>query len=110
MLRTWKAQHEENFEEELGWKPSEVAAPIGHVKLRSGKIVHGFAVQSHQSEAALLAMFRPGTFRLEWPPKSGFLIDCPEVDRIAFFTIDEARSKLAAAQLPFLDRLRAIAS
>ncbi len=98
------------FEEELGWNLPDAAACIGHVKLGSRKIVHGFAVQSYESEAVLLAKFQPGTFRLEWPPKSGCFIDCPEIDRIAFFTLDEARSKLAAAQLPFLDRLNAIAS
>ena len=98
------------FQEELGWSPPGVPVPIGYVKLGSGKIVHGFALQSLESEAALLAKFQPGTFRLEWPPNPGRFTDCPEVDRIEFFTLDKARSKLAAAQLPFLDRLTAIVS
>lgn len=98
------------FEEELGWSPSSVAASLGHVKLRSGKALHGFAMQSLESEAVLLAKFQPGTFSLEWPPNSGRLTDFPEIDRIDLFTLDESRSKLAAAQLPFLDRLRAIVS
>lgn len=98
------------FHEELGWSPQGAATPIGYVNFGSGKIVHGFALQSFESVAALLAKFQPGTFRLEWPPNSERFTDCPEVDRIEFFTLDEARSKLAAAQLPFLDRLNAIAS
>lgn len=96
------------FKEELGWNPFGNADPLGRVTLGSRKIVHGFAVQSWESEAALLARFQPGKFSLEWPPKSGRIIDFPEVDRIAFFTLEDARTKLAAAQFPFLDQLSEI--
>jgi predicted NUDIX family NTP pyrophosphohydrolase len=98
------------FEEELGWSSLGAAVPIGQVKLGSGKMVYGFALHSGESETVLMAKFQPGTFSLEWPPKSGCIIDCPEIDRIAFFPLHEARARLAAAQLPFLDRLRAIVS
>jgi predicted NUDIX family NTP pyrophosphohydrolase len=98
------------FKEELGWSPPGVTASLGHVKLRSGKIVHGFAAQSLESEAVLLEKFQPGTFSLEWPRNTGRLTDFPEIDRIGLFSLDEASSKLAAAQLPFLDRLCAVVS
>jgi predicted NUDIX family NTP pyrophosphohydrolase len=42
---------------------------------------------------------------LEWPPRSGRIRDFPEVDRAAFFTLDQARRKILPAQAPFLDRL-----
>jgi predicted NUDIX family NTP pyrophosphohydrolase len=96
------------FEVELGWRPPGITASLGHVKLRSGKIVHGFAIQSLESEAVILAKFQPGTFSLEWPPNSGRLTDFPEIDRIGLFSLDESRLRLASVHLPFLDRLCAV--
>lgn len=40
-----------------------------------------------------------------WPPRSGRTITVPEVDRVAWMTVDEARPRLVAAQEAFLDRL-----
>ena len=45
------------------------------------------------------------TFELEWPPRSGRRQEFPEVDRAAWFTLDDARTKILAAQAPLLDRL-----
>ena len=47
----------------------------------------------------------PGTFTLEWPPRSGRLAEFPEIDRAAWFEVDEARERIVAGQRPFLDRL-----
>jgi len=45
---------------------------------------------------------------VEWPPKSGPLIHVPEVDRAAWFTLDDARDKIIKGQGVFLDRLEQI--
>jgi predicted NUDIX family NTP pyrophosphohydrolase len=42
---------------------------------------------------------------MEWPPSSGQNAEFPEVDRVGFFTLDEAKSRINLAQAPFLDRL-----
>ena len=47
----------------------------------------------------------PGLFTLEWPPRSGRIAEFPEIDRVAWMTIEEARTKLVKGQRPFLDRL-----
>ena len=47
----------------------------------------------------------PGTFDLEWPKGSGQIQQFPELDRVAWFGVDEAAQKLVAAQREFLDRL-----
>ena len=47
------------------------------------------------------------TFDLEWPPRSGVIQAFPEIDRVEWFELDEARRRLKAAQVPFLDRLEA---
>jgi predicted NUDIX family NTP pyrophosphohydrolase len=55
----------------------------------------------------LLNDFKPisNTFEMEWPPRSGNMQRFPEVDRADFFSIEEARQKINAAQRTFLDRL-----
>lgn len=93
------------FAEELG-----VAAPdgpvldLGVVRQSGGKEVHVFAVEGDVDVNAVV----PGTFALEWPPRSGRFVDVPEMDRVAWLTVDEARPLLVSAQRAFLDRLRAV--
>ena len=55
------------FEEEVGWRPAGDLMPLGEVKLRSGKRVIAFAVQSDEPPEVLLARFAPGLFTMEWP-------------------------------------------
>ncbi|TNF23413.1 MAG: NUDIX domain-containing protein [Deltaproteobacteria bacterium] len=85
----------------------EVAGPLvalGEVRLKSRKIVHGYA-----AEGGVPPGFAPrsNTFRLEWPPRSGRFADFPEVDRAEMFDVEAARRKLNPAQAPFVDRLLA---
>jgi predicted NUDIX family NTP pyrophosphohydrolase len=47
------------------------------------------------------------TFELEWPPGSGRTQAFPEIDRVAWFELPEARRIIKPAQAPFLDRLEA---
>lgn len=90
------------FAEELGQPPP--AAPfidLGSVQQRGGKVVTVFAVAGDLDIAAA----QSNTFQLEWPPHSGQLCEFPEVDRVGWFTVARARTKLLAGQRPFLDRL-----
>jgi predicted NUDIX family NTP pyrophosphohydrolase len=75
--------------------------PLGSVKLKSGKVVHAWAVEGECDVAAV----KSNTFPLQWPPKSGKWISVPEVDEAGWFGIQEAREKLNPAQGAFLDRL-----
>ena len=93
------------FAEELGWAPEGELTPLGEATLISGKRVTGFALRVADLEESLLAQFVPGVFIMEWPPRSGKMAEFPEIDRIAFFSLDEAREKINAAQAVFLDRL-----
>jgi predicted NUDIX family NTP pyrophosphohydrolase len=45
------------------------------------------------------------SFEMEWPPRSGTMQSFPEVDRAAWFSLSEARTKLLKGQQPFLERL-----
>lgn len=51
------------------------------------------------------ATARSNTFELEWPPGSGRRQSFPELDRVAWFGIPEARGKLVVGLRPVLDLL-----
>lgn len=93
------------FAEELGWSPVGPLHPLGDVRMKSGKRVVAFALHDHDPEQQQLGRFQPGTFLVEWPPRSGRRQEFPEIDRIAFFTLAEARDRIIPAQAAFLDRL-----
>lgn len=92
------------FEEETGIRLEGEPAPLGEVRQAGGKTVIGFALEGDLDAAAIRSI----TFELEWPPRSGRRQSYPEIDRAAWFTLDEAREKLNAAQAAFLDRLAAL--
>lgn len=90
------------FREETGREPP--AGPwldLGEVVQPGGKRVAGFAAEGDFDPSALAS----SPFEMEWPPRSGLRASFPEVDRVAWFTIDEARHRILAGQAPFLDRL-----
>ncbi|MEA5358096.1 NUDIX domain-containing protein [Amycolatopsis sp., V23-08] len=92
------------FEEELGLPaPEGDYVPLGEIKQSGGKVVTAWAVEADLDPAAVV----PGTFSMEWPPRSGKQQEFPELDRVEWFGLDAAREKLLKGQLPFLDRLTA---
>lgn len=90
------------FREELG-KDAPDGPRIDFAPLRqpSGKIITAFAVLS---DLDLEGTFS-NTFELEWPKGSGNIKEYPEIDRVAWFSVAEAQSKLLKGQRPLLDRL-----
>jgi predicted NUDIX family NTP pyrophosphohydrolase len=75
--------------------------PLGHVVQRGGKVVHAWAVEGDMDPAQAWS----NTFRMEWPPHSGIHIEVPEVDRVAWFTPEEARQAVNPAQAALVDLL-----
>jgi predicted NUDIX family NTP pyrophosphohydrolase len=97
----WEAARRE-FREELGLPPPDgEALPLGEVRQKNGKVVTAWAVEADLDPATI----DPGTFRMEWPPKSGQMREFPEVDRVEWFGLDRARALIVTAQAAFLDRL-----
>ncbi|MHC3474604.1 NUDIX domain-containing protein [Streptomyces sp. 7R007] len=97
----WEAARRE-FREELGLEPpGGEAVALGEVRQTNGKTVTAWAVEADLDPATI----SPGTFRMEWPPKSGRLREFPELDRVAWFGLDRAREVIVTAQAAFLDRL-----
>src|SRR3954465_4429785 len=91
------------FEEELGTAvPAHAFLPLGELRTTSSKVLTVWAAEGDLDAGTCVS----NTFELEWPPRSGRVQEFPEIDRAAWFGLDEARSKLVAGQVPFLDRLR----
>jgi predicted NUDIX family NTP pyrophosphohydrolase len=89
------------FREETGANVAGPAAALGHVRMKSGKLVHAWAVEGDFDTDRL----QSNTFELEWPRASGIRRSFPEVDRAEWFELEEARRKILPAQAPFLDAL-----
>ncbi len=90
------------FEEELGSPvPTGDWTPLGQLKVTSAKLLTVWAVEGDLDATACVS----NTFELEWPPRSGRMQEFPEIDRAAWFGVEEARAKLLKGQVPFLDRL-----
>ena len=92
------------FEEEIGSPvPAEEFLALGEVRQSGGKVLTVWAAEGDLDAAAA----RSNTFSLEWPPRSGRIEEFPEIDRAAWVTVDEARTKLVRGQVPLLDQLLA---
>ena len=90
------------FEEETG-HPAPLGGEIelGEVRKKSGKIVTAWAVEGDLDPETC----RSNTFPMEWPPRSGTMIEVPEIDRVAWLSPAAARAKLMDSEQPYLDRL-----
>jgi predicted NUDIX family NTP pyrophosphohydrolase len=92
------------FAEETGFPLEGRPVPLEPVRQRSGKLVHAWAVEGDCDASAV----RSNLFAMEWPPRSGRMAQFPEVDRAAWFALDEARRRILPAQEPLLDQLGAL--
>lgn len=92
--------------EELGVEIAGEFVALTPVRQAGGKTVHAWAVRAEFDPARLASQ----TFEMEWPPRSGRRQTFPEVDRAAWFTIDEAKRKILKGQVGLLDELEARAN
>ena len=92
------------FAEETG-HPLDVShdalIPLGEIVQKGGKTVVAWAVEGDLDPAAA----QSNTFALEWPPRSGQMIDVPEIDRVAWCDPEGARYLVKPTQIPLLERL-----
>lgn len=82
------------FEEETGIKPDGPFLPLAPVKLKSGKVVYGWAWRGDFDPAKMVS----NEIEIEWPPRSGKKISIPEVDKGEWFWVDDALEKINPAQ------------
>lgn len=90
------------FEEELGTAaPRGPARDLGEVRQKAGKVVRAFALEGDLDVDAITS----NTVQVQWPPRSGRLIEIPEIDRAQWFGLVEAGKKINPAQAKLLERL-----
>jgi predicted NUDIX family NTP pyrophosphohydrolase len=90
------------FEEETGHPaPDAASIDIGEITQKGGKVVVAWALEGDLDPASA----HSNTFPFQWPPNSGLYITIPEIDRVEWFSPDEARTRIKDTQAPFIDRL-----
>jgi len=89
------------FREETGFEPAGEMIPLEPLRQPGGKLVHAWAMEGDFDPEQL----RSNTFSMEWPRGSGQQREFPEVDRGAWFTVEEAARKILPGQAPFLAQL-----
>jgi predicted NUDIX family NTP pyrophosphohydrolase len=87
--------------EETGLEPPGPFLPLRPIRQAGGKEVRAWAADTDCDPATL----RSNHFRVEWPPRSGRWQSFPELDRIAWLTLPEARDKIVRGQAALLDQL-----
>jgi len=90
------------FCEETGFTINGNFVALTPVKQSGGKRVYAWAVEGNCDAAAI----KSNTFSMEWPARSGKRSEFPEVDRAAWFTLDQAKQKILKGQLSLLEELR----
>jgi predicted NUDIX family NTP pyrophosphohydrolase len=94
------------FKEETGIDIEGKFTPLNSVKLKSGKHVHAWAVEGDVDETKVVS----NTFEIEWPPKSGKQKTFPEIDKAAWFNLQEAKEKINPSQIALLEQMAVIES
>ena len=91
------------FTEETNLNAAGAFIPLAPVKQKSGKVVHAWAFEADLR----LDSFVSNTFEMDWPPRSGRRRSFPEIDRIAYFSMPVAMTKIVPYQQPLLVELQA---
>ena len=89
------------FTEETGFTPVPPFLPLGSIIQRSGKTVHAWAFEGDCEPAEMVSIMT----ETEWPPRSHRMIPIPELDRVAFFKVNDARRTINVRQAELVDRL-----
>ena len=95
------------FQEETGRSVESCAGggdliPLGTVRQKGGKLVHGWAFEGDWSDGEPV---RSNMFEMEWPPRSGRRQRFPEVDQGEFVPLEEVERRINEAQSTFIERL-----
>jgi predicted NUDIX family NTP pyrophosphohydrolase len=95
------------FTEETGVQPAKPSfielPPARHA---GGKVIRAWAFEGEADPATIVS----NTFSMEWPPRSRHQQTFPEVDRAAWFSIEEATQRILRGQIPLLVELQRLLS
>lgn len=89
------------FHEETGLSLSGHFTELKPNKQPGGKTVYAWAIETDLNPDDV----KSNTFALEWPPRTGKIIEVPEIDKAAWIPLSEAYRKIHKGQMPILDQL-----
>lgn len=89
------------FEEETGHRLSGSFIELTPIVQSGGKQVYAWAVEGDLQ----LDDFVSNTFEMEWPPRSGKMETFPELDRVGWYALEEAKNKILKGQRKLIDQL-----
>ncbi|MES2827224.1 MAG: NUDIX domain-containing protein [Bacteroidota bacterium] len=87
------------FEEETGLKPHGDFIELKPILQKGGKQVFCWAVEGNFDPSKLIS----NRFDFEWPPRSGKIINIPEVDEARWFNLEQAKVYVNEKQVALLD-------
>lgn len=87
--------------EELGVHVSGKFIELTPVKQKSGKLIYAWVLKDDFDTG----LMKSNHFEIEWPPGSGKKQTFPEVNKAAWFGLEEAKEKINAGQVPLLEEL-----
>lgn len=92
------------FKEETGKTIEGKFIELSPIRQKGGKTVYAWALETDLETSDLYS----NTFSLEWPPKSGKIIEVPEVDQWVWFASEEAKQRINTAQKDLITELENI--
>lgn len=92
------------FTEETGFAAQEPFLALQPIVQRGGKRVHAWAADGAWDADALVS----NTCTIEYPPRTGRLLEIPEVDRAAWYSLGGAARKMNPAQVVWLAELASL--
>lgn len=93
------------FSEETGITPAAKAGDyisLGSIVQKGGKEVFAWAFEGDYVKNP---DFKSNEFEMEWPPGSGKMMKFPEIDKVEFFPVEEAKKKIKETQRKLIGRL-----
>lgn len=89
------------FKEETGQSLKGIPITLSPIKQKGGKWVYAWGMEGDIDERAIFS----NSFKMEWPYKSGNWQTYPEVDKAAWFDIQQAKFKINPGQAPLIEDL-----
>lgn len=89
------------FNEETGQTIDGNFMELKPIQQKGGKLVYAWAVEGDADADNIVS----NTFKQEWPYKSGKWITIAEIDKAGWFGVEQAKEKLNAAQVEFVEEL-----
>lgn len=92
------------FEEETGFPAEGEFRALSPLRQPSGKVIVAWAFEGDCDAERM----KSNLFTMEWPPRSGKMVEFPEADRAGWFDLESAKAKIIKGQRGFIEEFERI--